>query len=60
MAWNRPKEVAMTIAAVTIAAPARREPTVPFSVDELPRRGLRPRPEGTSLRREDLRSGDGR
>ena len=48
------------VAAITVASPARQEPTVPFSVDELPRRDLGPWPEGMSLRREDLYGDDGR
>ena len=38
----------------------RQDPAVPFDVDELPRRGLGPWPEGLSLRREEMYGDDGR
>ena len=48
------------VVTLSVAVPARQEPTIPFDVDELPRHDLGPWPEGLSLRREDLYGDDGR
>ena len=53
----RPGEHVVTL---SVAAPARQEPTIPVNVDELPRHDLGPWPEGLSLRREDMYGDDGR